>query len=51
MGHKKFEYRVVVMSQHLMTVEEMNKFGEEGWELIWIEKNDKVRCTFKREKL
>ncbi|MTI70508.1 MAG: DUF4177 domain-containing protein [Firmicutes bacterium] len=57
---KKFEYKVENLRTHGMTTmvltkdheEKFNELGEEGWELVGLEKSSRnILAIFKREKI
>ena len=48
--NKKFEYKAITCPRDKFDIAVLNSFGEQGWELVWIDGDkDKLLVTFKRE--
>lgn len=50
---KKFEYLVIYIWEHEpeLLQKQLNSFGDEGWELMSKEADNKYEYIFKREKI
>jgi len=48
--HKKWEYKTIVLDDlNLPCEEDMNLFGDAGWELVFVISKSNVVMFFKRE--
>lgn len=50
MPHKKFEYCQSIISQNVELLNEMDKMGQDGWEIFYVKVESKMRSCEPRDK-